>query len=240
MTDISFANKCVMITGASGALGSAVVRKLAGSNAHLVLLEHGHGKLGVMFPEITTDPSHMVVEGVDVTDPVQIREVTGKAYERFNRLDILINTVGGYHGGTRLHETPLETWDLMLNLNARPVFILAGAVVPYMLDAGFGRIINVSARAGLQGGPKQAVYSAAKSAVIRLTESLAAELKDSGITANCILPGTIDTPENRANSPNADFSRWVPPDAIADAILFLASDEAQSISGASIPVYGQS
>ena len=108
-----------------------------------------------------------------------------------------------------------------------------------MLRAGKGRIINVAARAALQGAARLAAYSASKSAVVRLTESLAAELKDNGITVNCVLPGTIDTPQNRQASPREDFSRWVPPDAIADVILFLASDSARAVTGAAIPVYGR-
>jgi NAD(P)-dependent dehydrogenase (short-subunit alcohol dehydrogenase family) len=235
-----FANKSIAVTGAAGNLGSAVIRKLIDASAHLILIDHGKDKLDVLFPELMGSPEHMIFKGIDVTDIDQVNLVFSQAYERFSRLDVLVNTVGGYWGGTPLHETKNESWERMFGLNARPVFTLAQAIVPYMLRSRSGRIINVAARAGLQGGANMAAYSAAKSAVIRLTESLAAELKNEGITANCVLPGTIDTPENRKERPNADFSRWVSPDEIADVILFLASDSAQAITGATIPVYGMS
>jgi NAD(P)-dependent dehydrogenase (short-subunit alcohol dehydrogenase family) len=129
---------------------------------------------------------------------------------------------------------------MLFNLNARAVFNLSRAVIPILKDAKSGKIIHIAARRGLKGAANEAVYSAAKSAVIRLTESMAQELKFDGINVNCVLPGTIDTPQNRAAMPDADFSRWVDPDAIADVILFLASDAARGITGASIPVYGKS
>jgi NAD(P)-dependent dehydrogenase (short-subunit alcohol dehydrogenase family) len=120
------------------------------------------------------------------------------------------------------------------------VFNTCRAVVPHMLRQGGGRIVNVSARAALEGKARMGPYCASKAAVVTLTETLAAEHRDHGITANCILPGTIDTPQNRASMPDADFSRWVAPAALADVVVFLASDAARAISGAAIPVYGRS
>ena len=130
-------------------------------------------------------------------------------------------------------------WDFVLTLNARTAFIVSRAVVPAMLERKSGRIIHVSSRAGLQGNARHAAQSVSKSAVIRLTESLSAELKRSGINVNCILPGTIDTAKNREDMPNAKTDRWVQPEAIADVFLFLASDAARAITGAAIPVYGK-
>jgi NAD(P)-dependent dehydrogenase (short-subunit alcohol dehydrogenase family) len=160
------------------------------------------------------------------------------ALRRFGRIDVLVNAAGGYRAGTPVHDTPLETWEFLLSLNARTAFITSSAVVPAMLEQGSGKIVNVAARAALKGGAKSAAYSASKSAVLRLTESLSAELKGSGINANCVLPGTIDTPQNREAMPNADTSRWVAPEALADVILFLASDAARAVHGAAVPVYG--
>jgi NAD(P)-dependent dehydrogenase (short-subunit alcohol dehydrogenase family) len=151
-----------------------------------------------------------------------------------------VNSIGGYEGGFPIQETSDEIWDMLFNLNARAVFNLARVVTPIMKEAQSGKIINISARLGLKGTANQAVYSAAKSAVIRLTEAMAQELKNDDINVNCILPGTIDTPQNRASMPNADYSRWITPDAIAEVVLFLASDAARAITGASIPVYGKS
>ncbi len=164
----------------------------------------------------------------------------GAALDRFGQIDVLANTVGGYRGGTPVHETDPDQLALLLDLNARTAYTISQAVIPAMLARGRGRIVHVAARAGLHGGAKMAAYSMAKSAVIRLVEALAAEHKHSGITVNCVLPGTIDTPQNRAEMPDADHSRWVAPEAIADVIAFLASDAARAVQGAAIPVYGRS
>ena len=141
--------------------------------------------------------------------------------------------------GCPLHATPNETWDLMMNLNARTVFLMSRAVVPHMIAAGRGKIVNVAARAALQGTAEAGPYVASKMAVIRLTEALAAEVADNGINVNCILPGKMDTPANRAAQPAADFSRWVSPESMANVILFLASDLARDINGAAVPIYGR-
>ncbi len=149
--------------------------------------------------------------------------------------------------GPPLHETPEADWDLMMGLNARSVLNTCRAVIPQMLRQGKGRIVNVAARAALEGKARMGPYCASKAAVITLTETLAAEHetlaaehRDHGINVNCILPGTIDTPQNRASMPDADFSRWVSPTALADVVVFLATDAARAISGAAIPVYGRS
>jgi NAD(P)-dependent dehydrogenase (short-subunit alcohol dehydrogenase family) len=165
-----------------------------------------------------------------------VEAMVEEAAERLGRIDVLANVAGGYRAGTAVHETPLETWDFMLNLNARTAFSVSRAVIPHMLQQGAGKIIHVSARAGQQGSAKMAAYSASKSAVLRLTESMAAELKRQDINVNCVLPSTIDTPQNREAMPNADYSRWVKPEAIADVIMFLASDAARAVHGAAIPV----
>jgi NAD(P)-dependent dehydrogenase (short-subunit alcohol dehydrogenase family) len=128
----------------------------------------------------------------------------------------------------------------MLNLNARTALVLSRAVVPHLLEQGSGKIVHVAARAALKGGANSAAYSVSKSAIMRLVESMAAELRHKNINVNCVLPGTIDTPQNRQDMPNADHSRWVPPEAIADVMLFLASDAARAVHGAAVPVYGRS
>jgi NAD(P)-dependent dehydrogenase (short-subunit alcohol dehydrogenase family) len=137
-------------------------------------------------------------------------------------------------------ETPLKTWEFMMNLNARTVFLVCRAVLPHMMQQNQGRIVSIAARAALTGKAKMAPYVASKSAVIRLTESMAAEVKEQAINVNCILPGTIDTPRNREEMPDADFKKWVTPEALAEVILFLSSDAARAINGAAIPVYGRS
>jgi len=171
---------------------------------------------------------------------VAVQGMVAEALERFGHIDVLVNAVGGWRGGKPVHETSLETLDFLFSLNARTMFIASRAVVPSMLDRGSGKIVSVSARAALGAAKRSGAYSASKSAVVRLTETMAAELKNEGINVNCVLPGTIDTPENRQSMPKADHSRWVPPEAIADVILFLASDAAWPVNGAAVPVYGKS
>jgi NAD(P)-dependent dehydrogenase (short-subunit alcohol dehydrogenase family) len=178
-------------------------------------------------------------EGVDVIDPAAVDEVVQATLHRFGKIDILVNTVGGYRAGTPVHETPIETWDFMMSLNARSAFVMSRAVLPAMLKQGRGKIINISAGSALKGGANSAAYAASKSAVARLTESMAEEYKRLGININAILPGTIDTPQNREAMPKADFSLWVKPEMIARVVLFLASEDASPIHGALIPVFGR-
>ncbi|MFQ5435327.1 MAG: SDR family NAD(P)-dependent oxidoreductase [Anaerolineae bacterium] len=235
-----FSNQVVIITGATGNLGKAIVRAFQGAGAKLALVDRSADHLQQVFPDLVDSPDHYLANCADLTHPDDVGGAIREVIKYFGRLDVLINAAGGFRAGTLLHETPLETWEFMLNLNARSVFITSQIVIPYMLQQGRGKIVNVAARAALSGGAKMSVYSVSKSAVVRLTESMAAELKDAGINVNCILPGTIDTPPNRQAMPHADHSRWVKPEAMADAILFLASEAAREIHGAALPVYGRS
>ncbi len=235
-----FSNQVVIVTGATGNLGQAVARAFLVTGARLTLVDHAADRLQQIYSDIASSRDHFLAGSVDVTDVDAVAAMVEETINRFDRIDVLVNTIGGFRGGTPLHETSLETWDLMFNLNARSVFIASRAVIPHMLRQGSGKIVNVAARAGLQGSAKVAAYSASKSAVIRLTESLAAELKESGINVNCVLPGTIDTPQNRQAMPKADYNRWIKPEALADAILFLASDAARDVHGAALPVFGRS
>ena len=235
-----FADRVVMVTGAAGNLGSAVARAFEMAGAKLVLADRAADRLPSLFPEMVYSPDHFLALSVDLTYAASVAAMVDEAVGRFGRVDVLANIAGGYRGGSAVHETSFEDWDFMLNLNARTVFTVSRAVIPHMLAQGSGKIVNVAARAGVQGSANTAAYSVAKSAVVRLTESMSAELKRSGINVNCVLPTTIDTPQNREAMPKADHSRWVAPEAIADVILFLASDAARAIHGAAIPVYGLS
>ncbi len=235
-----FTDRIVLVTGASGNLGQAVARAFSAAGANLVLLDRAPDRLPQLFPDLAASPDHLLLGSVDAADVESVERAVQSALERFGRIDVLANTVGGYRAGLPIHEMPLDTWDFMLDLNARPALVLSRAVVPHMLARGSGKIVHVSARAALAGTAKAAAYSASKAATLRLVESLSAELRRENINVNCVLPGTIDTPQNRQAMPKADHSRWVPPEAIADVILFLASDAAWPINGAAIPAYGQS
>jgi NAD(P)-dependent dehydrogenase (short-subunit alcohol dehydrogenase family) len=233
-----FTDRVVMVTGAAGNLGTAVARAFQASGARLVLVDRAPDRLPQIFPELANSPDHFLATSVNLTDAEAVAAMVAEALQRLGRIDVLVNVAGGYRGGTPVHETSLEAWDFLLDLNARTVFITSRAVIPTMLPQGSGKIVNVAARAALSGSANTAIYSVSKSAVVRLTESMAAELKKQGINVNCVLPGTIDTPQNRASMPKADTSRWVTPEALADVILFLASDAARAVHGAAVPVYG--
>jgi len=235
-----FSNQVVMVTGAVGNLAAAVAQAFLTAQANLVLVDRAIGRMATEYPKLVGSPDHFLAEGIDLTQAEQVAEMMTKTIERFGRVDVLVNTAGGFRGGTPLHETPLETWDFLINLNGRTTFIACQAVIPHMLKQGRGKIVNVAARVALNAPANLAAYSASKSTVVRLTEGMAAELKEQHINVNCILPGTIDTPQNRQAMPQANQDRWVTPESMAEVILFLASEAARDIHGAAVPVYGRS
>jgi NAD(P)-dependent dehydrogenase (short-subunit alcohol dehydrogenase family) len=234
-----FSNHVVMITGAAGNLGTSVARAFEASGASLALVDRSPERLSRLTLRPGDSPDNYFTSAVDITDPRSTEGTVDEALRRFGKIDVLVNTAGGYRAGTPLHETPLSDWEFMLNLNARSVFVACQAVIPQMLRQSYGKIINIASRAALAGEAYHAAYSASKTAVVRLTESMAAELKDSGINVNCLLPGIIDTPPNREAMPDADYSKWVTTEEIADVILFLASEGARAVQGAAVPVYGR-
>lgn len=231
-----FKNKVVLITGPSGGLGQTVTRKFAGAGARLALMERSEEKLH----EACGDLKDAILIGdVDVTVEESVNRAIEMVIKETGQIDVLVNIAGGWRGGTPLYETDLYVFDFLMDLNAKSVFLMARAVVPHMLERSEGAIVSVAAKAALQAGATNGIYSASKSAVVQLTESMAAKLKHQNINANCVLPSIIDTPANREMMPDADFSKWVTPDALADVIMFLASDAARAIHGAAIPVYGR-
>jgi NAD(P)-dependent dehydrogenase (short-subunit alcohol dehydrogenase family) len=232
---MSFEGKNCLITGAAGNLGRALAAAFAAAGAGLTLLDHDDGKLRAAYGH--SDRQRVLVR-TDLLDSGSIAKAVKTSLDRFGRIDVLCNIAGGFRMGQPVHQTSDETWSAMLDLNAKSVIYTARAVVPGMLATAHGKIVNIAASAGLTGKENMGAYSASKSAVIRLTESMAAELRDKGINVNCILPSIIDTPQNRAAMPKADPHRWVTPQALADVVLFLASERASAIHGAAIPVTG--
>jgi NAD(P)-dependent dehydrogenase (short-subunit alcohol dehydrogenase family) len=239
-TVFDFSGRVALVTGAAGNLGNAVARGLQAAGARMVLVDRDTRRLQEKFPTLRGSSGHLLEEGIDLMAQGALDGVVARAVELFGRVDVLVNTVGGFRAGQPLHETPMEAWDLMLDLNLRTSLVAARAVLPTMLAQRHGKIVTIAARAGLAGAANMAAYAAAKGAVVRMTESLAAEVKHAGINVNCVLPGTLDTPQNREGSPGADFSKWVATDAVADVILFLASDAARAVHGAVVPIYGLS
>ena len=229
---MQFTDRTVMITGASGNLGRAVAEAFAGLGANLALLDVKRGAL-------KDDPRRVFLEA-NLLDAESARAATQKALQRFGRIDVQCNIAGGFRMGAPVHETKDADWDFLFGLNARSVLHMARAVVPHMLSAGSGKIVNIGAFAAQRGAANMGAYVASKSVVIRLTETMAAELREKNINVNCVLPTIIDTPENRAAMPKADPGRWVAPQDLAAVIVFLASDAARAIHGAAIPVSGLS
>ncbi len=236
---IDMDGRVVAITGAAGNLGGALVGAFGDAGAKLALVDRTPERLNNILPGIVERPDHFIAPPTDITDPNSVEEAVKRIVEKFGRIDVLINTAGGYRAGTPVHQTPLEDWDFLLDLNARSVFLTCRNVIPHMLGQGGGKIVNIASSAALGGSANHAAYSVSKTAVLRLTESLAAELKTAGINVNCVLPGIIDTPPNRKAMPDADFSTWVTPESISRVILFLCSDAASDIHGAAIPIFGK-
>ncbi len=175
MSDLT--DKVVLVTGAAGNLGVAVAQAFQLAGAKLTLVDRAADRLPRLFPEMVYSPEHHLAVSVDLTDPDAVKRAVDETIQRFGRIDVLANVAGGFRPGKPVHETSLESWDFLLNLNARTVLITSQAVVPHMLDQGSGKIINVAALAALKGGARRGAYSVSKSAVMRLTESMSAELK---------------------------------------------------------------
>ncbi len=231
--------KVAVISGAGGGLGAAVVRCFHAESAHLILLDAVDAGLQRLKQELDLNDANARLGVVDLTDRAAIDSFLDSTTD-FGAPNILVNLAGGFKMGGPVHENEDAIWDSLFNMNVKTTLHLSASVARRMIAQGKGgRIINVAARAGLSGVPGLAAYSASKSALLRLTESMAAELLDNGITVNAVLPSTIDTPANRQGMPKADFTKWVAPDSLADVIAFLASDSARDISGAGIPVYGR-
>ena len=233
----SFENHVVVVTGAAGALGSTTAELFFRAGANLALVDISFAKL--------THPRWKNAKNVglfetDLTDLNSVKSSVANIVDRFKQIDCLANVAGGFKMGTMVHETSVADWEFMLNLNAKSVFLMCRSVIPHMLEKKKGKIVNVAARAATEGKAKMAPYCVSKAAVITLTQSLAAEHKMNNINVNCILPGTIDTPTNRADMPDANFSNWVPTTDLANEILHLCSEQAKGVTGAAVPVYGKS
>ena len=236
---MSNSNRNVLITGGTGFLGSAVTKaflSLDDTVAVTYLFDDEVNRFKQHNPDLTDDVTFLYA---NVTEEVAVQKTINSCIDKFGHLDILVNIVGGFVGGIDTVELEEDKWDFMMNLNLKSVFLCCRTVIPHMTGQGNGKIVNVSARAGLKGEAGLSAYCVSKGGVRTLTESLAAEVMDSGINVNCIMPSIMDTPMNRDAMPDEDHTRWVKPDAVAKVICFLTSDDATIINGAAIPVYGR-
>lgn len=231
-------NKVAIITGAVGNLGATTAKLFQAAGMRTVLIDRSAERLSQVFSDLNPN-DHLLAGGVDLSAPDSLSQLMNKTISQFGRIDVLVNTVGGYRGGKSVHESDLADWSFLFDINVRTTLNCCRAVIPQMLKQKRGKIINIASRDGLHAAAGYAAYSASKSAVIRLTEALANELKASDINVNCIMPSTIDTPQNRSAIPNADYSKWVTPEASAEVIAFLASDASRAINGVALPVFGK-
>jgi NAD(P)-dependent dehydrogenase (short-subunit alcohol dehydrogenase family) len=239
MIHYDFTGQVFMVTGATGNLGRAVVHAGISAGAQVVLLDRNAARQAELYADLDAE-KHLMLGDVDIANVEQVEQAMATAVQRYGRIDALAHTVGGFAAGKAVHETPLEMWDSMLALNARNTFIICRTIIPHMLKQGHGKIVTVGAVAGTEGRANLSAYAASKAAMINLTETLSAEVRKHKINVNCVLPGTIDTLENRADMPDADHSRWVAPESLAAAILYLCSDGARDVHGVALPVVGLS
>jgi NAD(P)-dependent dehydrogenase (short-subunit alcohol dehydrogenase family) len=235
-----FDGKVVLVAGGTGGLGRAVSLAFLEAGAKVVVTYRAQEQFNALKTAAGKADSELEGYSVDVTDEAAVRQLVEKIVAKHRRLDVMVNTVGGYAGGTKLWELETKVFDQMLALNLRSGYALSRAAVRAMLKEGHGAIVNVAAKAALDHAAGAAAYAASKSAAVALLDSLAADLRGTGVRVNTILPSIIDTEANRKAMPKADFAKWPKPEDIARVILFLCSDDARVIHGAAIPVFGDS
>jgi NAD(P)-dependent dehydrogenase (short-subunit alcohol dehydrogenase family) len=232
-----FEGKVVLITGASGNLGSAAAKRFAAGGAKLVLVGRELDALKTMGDGLGVD---CLPVSADLSSEEAVNAMVEQVEGHYGRIDALAHTVGGFASGKAVSEPGLDVLEKMWNLNVVPVYLVCGRVARHMLEHEIsGAIISVVARSALKGSAKTGAYTASKAAALRILESLALEVRDKGIHVNAISPSTIDTPINRKDMPNADPSKWVTAEQIADAMAFLASDAAAGIYGTNLELYGR-
>ena len=239
------AAKVVLVAGGTGGLGRAVSLAFVDAGAQVIVTFQRPGDLD----ELKNTASAKLVEAegaslegfaVDVTDEAAVAKLIDGIVERHERLDCLVNAVGGYAGGIKLWELETKVFEQMIALNLRAGFVLARAAARVMVKQGSGAIVNVAARAAVDHAAGASAYAASKAAAVAMIDCLAADLKGTGVRANSIMPSIIDTVANRKAMPKADFAKWPKPEDITRVILFLCSDAAKLVQGAAVPVYGDS
>ncbi len=233
-----FKGSIAFIAGGTGGLGRAVSLAFLQESARVIVTYRRDEEYAALVRAAGTMASSLTGYELDVTDVNATEQGIRKALAEVGPIDILVNTVGAYAGGAALWSTPPEVFERMLALNVRSGYALCRAIVPAMLQQGSGSIVNIASRAAFDHAAGAFAYVASKAAAVAMMDSLAADLRGKGVRVNSVLPSIIDTEANRKEMPRADFTKWPTPEDIAKVILFLCSDEAKLIHGASVPVYG--
>jgi NAD(P)-dependent dehydrogenase (short-subunit alcohol dehydrogenase family) len=231
--------KVALVTGATGGVGPAVVAALAEDGAMIAVASRSETELAHLRDDLGLPGVRWAGYPLDLADPAATQALVDAVVARYGRVDILAAVAGGWRGGATVAATEPETFDWLLRTNLLTAFNACRAVLPVMQANAWGRIITVGARSAVTGQARSGAYAASKAALIALTQSIALETRNQGITADVVLASTIDTPANRASTPDADPGRWVTPAQIAAVMCFLCSDEAAAISGVALPVYGR-
>ena len=237
-SNITSKSKVVLVAGGTGGLGRAVSLAFLEEGAQVVVTYRKQEEFDGLKKVAGSNDSRLEGYTADVTDQGEVSKLVDEIVARHGRLDIMVNTVGGYAGGVKLWELDAKVFDQMLSLNLRSGFVLARAAVRVMLKQGIGAIVNIASRAAIVHDAGATAYAASKAAAVAMMDCLAEDLKGTGIRANSILPSIFDTPANRKAIPKADFGKWPKPEEIARVIVFLCGDGGKVIHGAAIPVYG--
>jgi NAD(P)-dependent dehydrogenase (short-subunit alcohol dehydrogenase family) len=231
-----FRTEVALVAGGTGGLGRAVSLGFLEEGATVVVTYRSQNEFDALREAAGAGASRLEGHSVDVTSEAAVASMISSIVGKHGRLDTMTNTVGGYAAGSKLWETESKVFELMFSLNFYSGYVLARSVVPAMLERGRGAIVNVASTAAIDHAASAAAYASSKAAAVAMIDSLAADLRGTGVRANSILPHIIDTEANRKAMPQADFAKWPKPGEIADVILFLSSDEAKLIHGAAIPV----
>lgn len=237
--EIRFKDKVALIAGGTGALGRAVATAFAREGARVVVTYRHQQEFDAFISQAKRDGYEAAGLMVDATDPAGVARVIDDLVAKRGALDILVNTIGGYHTGKRIWEEEPSAYEQMMSVNLKAGFALARAVVPAMIRQNRGWIVNVASRAAYGNSPGATLYAASKAGALALFDSLAQEVKPYPISVNSVVPSIFDTPANRQAMPKADYANWPKPDEIAEVILFLCSPQARIVHGAAIPVYGR-
>ncbi len=236
--NIAFSGKVVLVTGGAGSLGRAVSLAFLEEGANVVVTYRKQQEFAGLQNAAAANAAALEGHVVDVTDEYAVADLVAAILARHGQLDAVVNTIGGYAGGIKLWQLETKVLDAMLSLNLRSGFTLARAVLPAMLKQRHGSFVNIAAKAAFDHGAGAAAYAASKAAAVALMDSLAADAAGTGVRVNSVLPSIMDTEANRLAMPNANFASWPKPADIAQVILFLSSDAANTIHGAAVPVYG--
>jgi len=232
----NFSNKVVLITGGTGAFGRTLVKRFLDTGAKTIASfrnETEAVKLKRVNPQVE-------IIKLDISSEKEILKAVPILIRKFTKIDILVNTVGGYLGGKNVTQLGEDEWEAMMNLNLKSAFLISKHVIPIMKSGNGGKIIHVSSKTGLKSDGYDSAYAASKAALIRFVESISLEFREDKISINCILPTTIDTEANRRAMPNADFGKWLSSEDLANVVLFLSSSDSKVINGAAIQTYGLS